>query len=113
MVSITQTTDSFVFEILGMHKLWTFENKITVAKNNVVKAYFNNDPIPFWKGWRAPGTEIPGIIVAGTFYKNGPNFWDVVNKRNTITVELENERYKKLIIEVKDPQAAINILTAI
>ena len=111
MVSITPTEDSFVFEVIGMHKLWALKSKITVARKNVVSAQLDTDPVPFWKGFRAPGTEVPGIIAAGTFYQNGRNFWDVMNRsRKTIIVNLENEYYQKLIIDVKYPQTAIDLL---
>ncbi|MGK4569238.1 hypothetical protein [Flavobacterium sp. 3HN19-14] len=57
-----------------------------------------------------PGTDLPGVIAAGTYYWNGRNFLDVMNRKQTIVVELENEYYKKLIIDVKDPQAAVELL---
>ncbi len=59
-----------------------------------------------------PGTEIPGLIAAGTFYKKGRNFWDVMNKNKAIIIELENHYYKKLIIEVENPEATLQLLNA-
>jgi hypothetical protein len=61
-----------------------------------------------WKGFRMPGTHLPGILVAGTFFKGGKRFfWDVRKKQNTIVVELDDEPYHQLIIEVEDPAAEI------
>ena len=34
-------------------------------------------------------------------------FWDVRDPANTIIVSLDHERYKKLNVEVADPEAAI------
>ncbi len=113
MVQITTNTNNIVFEIMGWHKLWCLKNSITIPKEKIIKAYQDNSEITFWKGFRMPGTEIPGLIAAGNFYKNGRNFWDVSNNKNVIIITLRNHYYKKLIIEVNNPAQAlkqINIL---
>ncbi len=69
--------------------------------------------VTLWKGVKMPGTHVPGIIAAGSFYKGGKRFfWDVRNKQNTIVVELAGEPYEELIIEVEDPSAEIARLQA-
>jgi hypothetical protein len=58
-----------------------------------------------------PGTNIPGVLTAGTFYHDGKRvFWDVHNPDNTVVIELRDERYNELIIEVEDPQAAVEMV---
>lgn len=79
-------------------------NLSTIPKEKIIRAYQDKDEFTFWKGFRMPGTEVPGLITAGTFYKNGRNFWDVMNKNNAIIVALENHYYKKLIVEVENPE---------
>ncbi len=62
----------------------------------------------WWHGLRMPGTNIPGVLTAGTFYQHGKRvFWDVHNPDNTVVIELKDERYNELIVEVADPQAAV------
>lgn len=39
MVSITATENEFIFDILGSHKFWAFENKIRVPKEKIIHAY--------------------------------------------------------------------------
>jgi hypothetical protein len=39
-------------------------------------------------------------------------FWDVSEPVNTIIVSLDHERYKKLIVEVSDPEAVVQRLRA-
>lgn len=112
MVQITINKSSFVFEIMGWHKLWSLKSKLTIPRENIVKAYQDESEIKFWKGLRMPGTEIPGLIAAGTFYKNGRNFWDVSNKKNAIVITLRDHYYKKLIIEVENPELTMNELNA-
>ena len=111
MVKVTATENDFEFKIIGIHKFWSFANKIIIKKENVVSVSQNLDEFGFWKGWRMPGTQLPWIITAGTFIKKGKrNFWDVCNKKNSITIQLQNSSYNKLIIEVENPEETINLL---
>jgi hypothetical protein len=55
-----------------------------------------------------PGSQIPGIITAGTFYQHdGAVFYDVHDPERTIVLELNHEHYKRLVMEVEDPAAAV------
>jgi hypothetical protein len=110
MVNVILQNEQVIFEIKGLHRFWAMKDRIKVSRKNILDIYQDKSEITFWKGFRAPGTEIPGIIAAGTFYKNGRNFWDVVNKKNTIIIELKDERYKKLYIEVDNPDETIRLL---
>ncbi|WP_300566037.1 hypothetical protein [Flavobacterium sp.] len=113
MVTINSTEDQFIFEIKGWHQIWSFENKIKIEKENIVKVSQSDEEFTFWKGWRMPGTSLPWVITAGTYLKKGKrNFWDVTNKEKTIVVELKNSRFDKLIIEVENPLEAITLLNS-
>jgi hypothetical protein len=60
-----------------------------------------------------PGTNIPGVLTAGTFFHDGKRvFWDVHNPENTVVIELRDERYNELIVEVADPNAAVKLVKA-
>jgi hypothetical protein len=112
MITITKQDGNFIFNVHGMHKLWAFKSQLTIPQENVLDAHQNLESIKGWQGWRAPGTYIPSIITAGTFYKEGNKiFWDVANKDNCIIVELKDEDYKQLIIEVENTAEAIRLLT--
>lgn len=110
MVSVLVHNDNFIFEIVGLHKIWAMESKIIVPKTSLIRAHQEPEDFTFWKGFRMPGTEIPGLIAAGTFYKKGRNFWDVMNKKNAVVVELKDHYFKKLIIEVKNPEEILHLL---
>ena len=113
MVAVTSNENEFIFDILGSHKFWAFENKIKVPKEKIVNAYQSEDEFTFWIGCKIPGTQVPWVITAGTYIKKGKrNFWDVCNKKNAIIIELKDSYYHKLIIEVENPELTINILNA-
>ena len=113
MITIEKQENSFIFNVKGMHKLWAFKSQLAIPISNIVNAHQDLESIKGWKGWRAPGTSIPSIITAGTFHKDGNKiFWDVSNIKNCIIVDLKDEEYKQLVIEVENPVEAINILNA-
>jgi hypothetical protein len=105
MVKVTVEKNHVVFDVVGFHKLWSFKDRIRVPKEHIEKVHNNIRPFSFWKGLRLPGTYFPFVITAGTYYKRGgKNFWDVVKERNAIVVQLKDEKYKNLIIEVENPE---------
>ena len=58
----------------------------------------------WWEELRAPGTNIPGVITAGTFYQEGEKvFWDVHDPHKTVVIQLRDEKYSRLVVEVEDP----------
>ncbi len=112
MVKISKEEGNFHFNVEGLHKLWALKSQLVIPINNVVRAYQNREQLSgWWKGIRMPGTYVPGLITAGTFYQSGEKiFWDVVNKDDAIIIELEDESYKKLIIQVENPAEAIDFI---
>ena len=67
----------------------------------------------WWHGIKLPGTNVPGVLTAGTFYQDGRRvFWDVHDPDNTVVIELKDERYNELIVEVADPNAAVALVKA-
>lgn len=108
MVNIQIEADQIHFIVKGIHKFFTFKNKITVPKKNLVSVKFDPEEIKgIWKGIRVLGTHVPGVIRAGTYsHAKKFQFWDVTRFGKAIIVELANSKYEKLIIEVDDPITA-------
>lgn len=112
MVTIKKENESFLFEVKGLHKLWAFKSELKIPIEHVLKAYQDNEIVNGFKGVRFPGTSIPSIINAGTFSTNGnKNFWDVSNSDKAIVIDLKDEQYNQLIIEVENPLEAIELLS--
>jgi hypothetical protein len=55
-----------------------------------------------WKELRAPGSFVPGLIKAGTYYTDrGKEFWYVTRKNdfgNVLNIELDEEDYKRIVL---------------
>jgi hypothetical protein len=110
MVTIDIIDDLLKLEIQGWHKLWAFKRRIDIPLANITRVYAEPaTKLDWWKGWRLPGTHIPSVIIAGTFYKDGQrHFWDVRNTKNTIVLDLEGHYYQQLNIEVANPAQAVD-----
>ncbi len=51
------------------------------------------------------------MIVPGTFRRRGQKiFWDVHNKAKEVVIELEDDSYQRLVIQVDDPHATVELI---
>ena len=109
MVTITIDGDKATFEVQGWDKLWSLRSRLEIPLSHIKGAHIDPAPAMGWfQGLKLAGTDLPNIFRAGTFYQQGElMFWDVHEPKNTIAIELNHERYKKLIIEVKNPEQEI------
>ena len=109
MVDVTIEGDRAVFNVEGLHKLWSFRSRIEIPLTHITDVEANAEQAGrWWHGFKLVGTDVPGLFAAGTFYYHGEMvFWDVQDPAHTVIVSLEHERYKKLIIEVSDVPATV------
>ena len=113
MVDVSIDGDRAVFTVEGMHKLWSLKSQIQIPLTHITGVEINHDQVgKWWHGFKLVGTDAPGLFAAGTFYYHGELvFWDVFDTTKTIIVSLNHERYKKLIVEVADPETTRKLLT--
>jgi hypothetical protein len=109
VVTIEIADDILHLHVMGMDRLWSFKSQLSIPIAHIVDATPAAEEAKRWyHGIRAPGTNIPGVITAGTFYdKDGCVYWDMHNPGNAVAIALHDERYSKIVIEVSDPEAAI------
>ena len=107
MVQVSIDKDRVHFDVEGLDKLWSLRSHLDIPLSHVRAVRVDPEPARgWWHGLRLAGTNIPGVLTVGTFYQHGDLvFYDVHDPERTIVLELENERYKKLIVEVEDPEA--------
>jgi hypothetical protein len=115
MVDLSINDGNVVLHVRGADKLWALKSSLEIPLAHVTEV--RADPAVahgWWHGIRMPGTNIPGVLTAGTFYHDGKRvFWDVHNPDNTIVIGLRDERYNEIIVEVADPKAAVELLNAV
>ena len=113
MVEISIHEDRVRFEVEGWDKLWALRSRLEIPLAHIRSVRVDPEPARgFWHGLKLAGAGIPGILTAGTFYQHdGAAFYDVHDPERTIVVELDHETYKRLVLEVSSPEAAVALLS--
>lgn len=112
MVDLSIKGDKLRLQVKGLDRLWAMRSRLDIPLASVrgVRA----DPQVargLWKGVSAPGTHIPGLIIAGTFYQDDKRiFWDVHDPERTVVIDLVGQRFDQLIVEVSDPETVVKML---
>ena len=101
-----------MLHVRGADKLWAFKSSLEIPLVHIAGVRTDPEVVRGWyHGIRMPGTNVPGVIAAGTFYQDGKRvFWDVHDPNKTIVIDLHDERYNELVVEVDDPQAALALI---
>src|SRR6202521_2178114 len=104
MTRIELTPTTLIVHVIGLDKLWSLKSQLEIPLAHVTGC--EADPATagkgfaaVWKGLRLPGTEIPGVIAAGSFLHHGEwVFWDVHHPEKAIVIHLADERYARLVV---------------
>ena len=106
MVRVSIEGDRIYFDVEGLDKFWAFKSRLEFPLAHIRAVQIDPEAARgWWHGLRIVGSNIPGVLTAGTFYqKGGIVFYDVHDPERTIVLELEHETYKRLIVEVEDPR---------
>lgn len=102
MNKIITSKNTVRIEITSWDKIWSFKGSLTIPQDSIIRAYKHDGKLkpPFW---RCPGTAIPGVIIAGTYYGRGrKEFWNT-HFRDTIVFDLKDVEYTRIVIDVEDP----------
>jgi hypothetical protein len=112
MVDLSVAEGKLTLHVRGADKLWAFKSSLEIPLVHIAGARADAEIARgWWHGLRMPGTSIPGVITAGTFYQDGKRvFWDVHHPEKTIVIDLHDERFNQLIVEVADPEMAVQLI---
>ena len=116
MIDVSIHGGQVVFEPRGLSRLWTMRRRIVVPLSSIrrVRRAPPGSGLGWWKGWRLPGTHLPGVITAGQYLREGSwEFWDVRGAgERAIEVDLSGTHFSRLVIDVADPDAEVARLQA-
>ena len=112
MVTLSIEGSSLLLDVQGWDKLWAMKSRLEIPLSHIKDIHRDADmKIGWYGGLKMPGTDIPNVFRAGTFYVQGDwVFWDVRHPEQAIIISLADERYAKLIVEVPEPQAALQLV---
>jgi hypothetical protein len=111
MAEIEVSGDRLVVHVTGVERTLALKSRLEFPLDHVVgvsRGPGEDDE----RGWvKLLGTHVPGVVKAGTFHSNGKRvFWDVCDRDRAIAIELRDEKYARLVIQVADPVAAVQAI---
>ena len=93
------------FLLIGLRwweKILSVHGSLKIPLSHIASAH-TNQPVPTWKEVKCPGTQLPGVIKAGTYYsKRGKEFWYVTRAKGILCIELREERFARLVLGTED-----------
>jgi hypothetical protein len=92
----------------GLDVVWTTRRRITVPLEHVRGARIDPDVVRHgpWLGAGYTDALLDYTVAAGPMIVHGRHeFWDVHFPERTVVVELADEPYDRLVVDVDDPQA--------
>lgn len=93
------TEAHLIIDLEWYEQLWAFTLTKTFAiPLHHIEQVTTTPPQTSWKDLRAPGTALPGVIRAGTYYTpRGKEFWYATRDGQFLTLELSQEPYRRMI----------------
>src|ERR687895_1273934 len=109
MAEVEIAQDALIVHLEGMDRLFALRSRLEVPLSHVAGAEVDPEVARRrWHGIMERGIWVPGPITAGTYYQEGELvFWDVHDPEKTVVIHLKDERYRRLVIEVEDPEATV------
>ncbi|MBX3173694.1 MAG: hypothetical protein KF709_04745 [Gemmatimonadaceae bacterium] len=103
-------------QVQGMHKFWAMKSSLRIPLHDIKD--IRHDPERakrFIPGIKIPGTHIPFVYTAGTFYQSDfrPDFWSVRDASKALVIHcMPDAAYDELIVEVEDPAETLTRIRA-
>ncbi|GEM_PF-4551000 len=93
--------DKLVIELSPIEKILALKKRLVIPIKSIVAVKYKRPRTRF--RIRFPGTWIPFLVTAGTYYvKEGKSwekeFWLAFRGARLVTLELENSPYKRIIV---------------
>lgn len=102
MVGYKINESLLIIEMKGWDKLWSLKGSLKIDLKKIVRVrHVANNDSPPWL--RSPGTSLPGVITAGTYYGKGKKeFWCTRYKNNAVVIDLADADYTRVVVDVED-----------
>ena len=108
-MTLSVTESDLRVELTPFEEVLGLQRSFTVPRGHVVAARaVSTSEAKSGRGLRAPGTYVPGRIALGTWrFRRGTQFWAVRRAEQVLVVDLRDERYDRLVLEVPDPDRVV------
>jgi hypothetical protein len=105
VANLTVDAQELVLRLSPLEKVGALQGDVRVDLSHVKGAWVTATPWSELRGYRAPGTGIPWVIMLGTTRGSfGKDFCAVYGRKPALIVELEAASFKRLLISTTEPQ---------
>ncbi len=116
MTKVEVVGDKLVLTIEGLDVVLSFKKSLEVPLAHVKRATLGvtaEAQARLDESIRLPGAYMPGIAIAGRFYRHGDwIFWNIHDGRRAITIDVQHDGYVSLVVEVEDPVKTLGVIDA-
>lgn len=117
MVEVMVSPGYMRLELTGLDIFWSLKRNLTFPAAGIRSVFAEPEP-SFGQDWwgvaRVPGTSIPSVIQAGTFYlQGGKEFWCVHYTSRSVVFELDDLPFTRIVVDVRDPEAVVKRVRAV
>jgi hypothetical protein len=110
MVSFALEGSDVVMTVRGFDKILALKSSVRFDRNNIRRLAVAQEGV-YPTGIRWPGTSAGGLVQAGTFVGDGRReFWLRRQGNQAIEIDLENEEYTKIVVDVEDLEEIMNAI---
>jgi hypothetical protein len=104
--TVTIEDGNLVFELHGVDEFLSIKRSISVPLQHIVSVSTERVPWQPFKQMKVAGASLPGVVKDGRFLSSsGMMFFEMHDPDKCVTVNLDHERYKKIVFEVEDKEA--------
>jgi hypothetical protein len=103
--------DEVVLEIHGVDEILSIKRSIHVPLKHILSVSTEDVPWDTFNSMKLMGARIPHVVKDGRFLTGeGVVFFEEHHPDSCITINLNHERYKKIVFEVEDKEAAATMI---
>jgi hypothetical protein len=112
MAIVELNGDTLTVRVTGIDQVLAFKHTLEVPLEHVAGIDQDSDEAgTIFRGLRLPGTSLPGIVTAGSYFRAGEwSFWDVHDPRKAVIIRLKDEHYSRAVVGVDDPSGTIELV---
>ncbi|CAO5172885.1 conserved hypothetical protein [Frankia sp. AiPs1] len=96
----------------GIERLGALRGDVSVGLDEVLDVRTSAEPFGELRGWRLPGTGLPGVIALGTWRsRDGKDFAAVYRGRPAVVVEVRpGGEFRRLLVADEDAEQTVSRL---
>lgn len=111
MATIDETPEGLHLRMSTWERLGSLHGDLFIPRASIVSSEIVPDPWPILRGWRAPGTGIPFLIMLGTLRHQGlKDFCVIYRRRPARVITCREFRFSRVIVtfNTTEPQHFAN-----